>query len=81
MTAFERMSCGSTHLNCVFGRVMGPWFSAICSPPRALNVGNLLPGSAAIAELPLVDGLQPLETLSVAVNDASNRMSQNWRLP
>ena len=60
---------------------MGPWFSAICFPPRALNVGNLLPSSAAIAELPLVDGLQPLETPPVAVNDASNRMSQNWRLP
>ena len=37
-------------------------------PPRALNVGNL-PGCAAITELPLVDGLQLLETLPVAVND------------
>ena len=44
-------------------------------PPSALNVGNLLPSSAAIAELPLVDGLQLLETLPVAVDDANSDVS------
>ena len=54
-------------------------------PPRALNVGNLpgnlLPSLAAIAELPLADGLQLLEKLPVAVDDAKFRMSLHWRLP
>ena len=64
------------------------WFEALelhfrlfVLPPRALNVGNLLPSSAAIAELPLVDGLQQLETLPVAVDDAKFRMSLHWRWP
>ena len=50
-------------------------------PPRALNVWNLLPSSAATAELPLADGLQLLEKLPVAVDDAKFRMSLHWRLP
>ena len=64
------------------------WFEALelrfrlfVLPQRALNVGNLLPSSAAIAELPLVDGLQLLETLPVVVDDAKFRMSLHWRLP
>ena len=64
------------------------WFEALelrfrlfVLPPRALNVGNPLPSSAAIAELPLVDGLQPLETLPVEVDDAKFWMSLHWSLP
>ena len=44
------------------------WFEALelrfrlfVLPPRALNVRNLLPSSAAIAALPLVDGYNRLK--------------------
>ena len=50
-------------------------------PPRALNVGNLLPSSAAIAlpsELLLVDGTL---LLLVAVDTAKSRISPRWRFP
>lgn len=48
-------------------------FRLFVLPPRTFNVGNRLLSSAAITEVPLVDWLQPLETLSVAVNDAKSR--------
>ena len=64
------------------------WFEALelrfrlfVLPPCVLNVGNLLPSSAAITEVLLVDGLQLLVTLSGAVDDSKFQRSLHWRLP